>query len=391
MRTRISIVAFAAFALASALATAQSIKSIQPTASVQPTSSRQPTPSVPPVQRPLSSERGGAVVAVLCYHHVDSAVRTKYSVTSEQFERQLDALQAAGFSFISPQRLEAFYRDGQDLPLKSVLITFDDGNYDVYLHGYPILRKRGIPFATFVYPNIVNAGHKRSCVTWDELKEMAANGATIGCHSKSHLYLTQPPAKVATKAAYDAWLEAETVKAKAEIEANVGIPVTEYAVPFGAFDSYARDKIQAAGFALAFNVNGVTADSRSDPWNVNRIIVEGNMTENALVAIASAPPLYFSSCQPADLSRIQIPNVTVSFTLDDHDAYDETTVQSKVGAYAGLELKHEIDDDRYVETVDLRRPSIYGVRVSARDKMGRLCRGMWFFFYDTQLPDFLTK
>lgn len=365
--------AIAAFALAAALAAAQS---------------PQPAPVFP---RPLPSEQGGAVVAVLCYHHVDSAVRTKYSVTSEQFERQLDALAAAGFSFISPQRLEAFYRDGQDLPPKSVLVTFDDGNYDVYLHGYPVLRERGIPFATFVYPNIVNSGHKRSCVTWDELKEMAANGATVGCHSKSHLYLTQPPAKVATRAAYDAWLDAETAKAKAEIEAKVGLPVTEYAVPFGAFDSYARDKIKAAGFALCFNVNGVTADSRSDPWNVNRIIVETNMTEQALVAIASSPPLYFSSCQPADLSRIQNPNVTVSFALDDHDAYDEASVQSRVGAYAGLELKHEIEDDRYVESVDLRRPNIYGVRVSARDKKGRLCRGMWFFLYDVQLPGFLAR
>jgi peptidoglycan/xylan/chitin deacetylase (PgdA/CDA1 family) len=339
--------------------------------------------------RLASSQEGGPMVAVLCYHHVDCSERTEYSVTSEQLGKQLDALLAAGFTFIDPGRLEAFYREGKPIPLKSALITFDDGNYDVYAHGYPLLRKRGIPFAFFVYPNMVNAGHARHCVSWDDLKLMAENGVTVGCHSMSHPFLTQPPVAVKDKAAYDSWLDVELVKSKAEIESKIGRPVTQFAVPFGAFDSYVRDKLKAAGYSLAFNVHGVCADIRSDPWNVNRIIVLGSMSAEALVSLASAPPIYFAANSPPELSRVDTENVTVSFTLDEASAFDESTVQSRVGAYAGLELRHIVEGDRFVETVDLRRPTIYGVHVSAKDKTGRLCRGMWLFIYERKDPDFL--
>lgn len=334
----------------------------------------------------VTAEQGGPLITVLCYHHVDCAVKTEYSVTSAQLSEQIDALKAAGFSFIDSRALEDFYVQGKPIPVKSALITFDDGNYDVFRSGYPLLKKRGIPFTFFVYPKAVNEGHAKHGVDWADLRVMADNGVTIGSHTMSHPFLTKPPETVTTREEYDVWLENEIAKSRAEIETQLKRPVTEIAIPFGAFDAYIRQKAIEAGYTMAFNVNGVNSDVRADRWNMNRIIVKASMSIKQFLELATAPPLVFSSTQPSALARIHSETTDVTFILDDAEAYDESTVQSHVSSFEGLELQHIKDTDFYVETVDLRRPAFYEVYVSAKDRVGRLCRGAWLFIYEKDSP-----
>jgi peptidoglycan/xylan/chitin deacetylase (PgdA/CDA1 family) len=343
----------------------------------------------PPATLPPDSQHGGPILSILCYHHVSPTIRSDYSVTSEQLGAQLDALAKEGFSFVSPAQVEAFYDSGAPLPRKSALVSFDDGNLDVYANAYPLLRARGIPFAFYVYPNAVNRGHAVHCVSWDDLKVMAANGVTVGSHSMSHPILTRPPKSVADRAAYDAWLEREIVGSKAEIERKLGLPVTQFAVPFGAFDRYIYDKIRAAGYTLALNVHGAIADSRADPLNLNRVIILSSMSMARFLELATSPPLYFDSATPADLSRVDVENTSVSFELDGAETIDEMSVQSHVSSFAGLKLRHVKEGDLFIESVDLKRPAFYQVRVSAKDKTGQLRRGAWLFMYDRAEPAYL--
>ena len=338
---------------------------------------------------PASAQDGGPMVTVLCYHHVDCAVKTDYTVTSAQLAAQIDALRAAGFTFIDSRALEAFYTKGEPIPLKSALVTFDDGNYDVYRYGYPLLKKRGIPFTFFVYPNAVNAGHAKHCVDWADLKVMATSGVTVGSHTMTHPFLTKPPATVLNKAGYDVWLDNEIVNSRSEIESKLGRPVTELAVPFGAFDVYVKERIKAAGYTLAFNVDGANADIRADHWNVNRIIVKGSMSMDYFLELATAPPICFVSNTPGNLARIDTENTVVSFTIDGAKSFNEATVQSKVTSFEGLDLRHITEGDLFIESVDLRRPTFYGVYVWAKDHKGKLCRGAWLFIYEKELPDYL--
>jgi peptidoglycan/xylan/chitin deacetylase (PgdA/CDA1 family) len=335
------------------------------------------------------SQHGGTLLAILCYHHVDSALRTEYGVTSAQLSEQLDALEKEGFSFVSGPQVEAFYAEGSPLPQKSALITFDDGNLDIYTHAFPLLQKRGIPFVFYVYPAAVNLGHAGHCVSWDDLRDMASKGVTIGCHSMDHPILTSPPQKVANRAAYDAWLDRQLVQSKTEIEANLGQPVREFAVPFGAFDRYVYSKIKAAGYALALNVHGAIADSRADPFNLNRLIVLRSMSTSRFLELATSPPLYFDAMTPGDLSRVETEYTDVSFEIDGADSIDETSVKSHVSSFPGLKLRHLKEGDRFVESVDLKRPAYYAAQVSARDRAGRLCRGAWLFLYDKTIPLYL--
>jgi peptidoglycan/xylan/chitin deacetylase (PgdA/CDA1 family) len=339
--------------------------------------------------RQADSQHGGPMLTVLCYHHVDSSRRSNYSVTSAQLEAQIGALRAAGFIFVDSAAVEAFYEGRGELPAKAALVTFDDGNLDVYEHAYPLLKRLGVPFTVFVYPNAVNRGHEIRCMSWEDLRDLADHGVGVGSHSMSHPFLTLPPKSVTDKAAYDAWLTRELIDSKTEIEAKLGRPVTEFAVPFGAFDAYIRDRIKAAGYALAFNVHGVNSDSRADPWNLGRVIVLSNLSKDGFLELAASPPLYFAKQNPADLSRVDAELTSFAFELDGADGLDEKTVQGHVTSFPGLELRHVLEGDLFVETLDLRRPAFYEAHVSALDKTGRLRRGAWLFIYEKRTPDYL--
>lgn len=222
-------------------------------------------------------------------------------------------------------------------------------------------------------------------------RDMAANGVTIGSHSMSHPILSHPPKYVLSRAAYDAWLDREIVQSKAEIEGRLGRPVNEFAVPFGAFDRYVYGKIKAAGYTLALNVHGAIADSRADPLNLNSFIVLRSMSMERFLELATSPPLYFDSTPPADLARVEAERTDLSFELDGAEAIDETSVQSHVTSFTGLELRHVKEGDLFVESLDLKRPTYYAVYVTAKDRSGRLCRGAWLFLYDRVEPAYLIK
>ena len=81
-------------------------------------------------------------------------------------------------------------------------LTFDDGRLDQYTLAYPELRKRGLR-ATFAIIGSKVGGVMRSkqdraegtdgtpCMTWDMLREMAANGMEIPSHGWSHQAVTR--------------------------------------------------------------------------------------------------------------------------------------------------------------------------------------------------------
>lgn len=339
-----------------------------------------------------SAQEGGPMVTVLCYHHMNCESAGEYSVTSEQLSAQIDALLGAGFTFVSSAELDAFYSEGKPIPAKSALITFDDGNYDVYEYAYPLLKKRGIPFTFFVYPSIIRLGHARHCVNWDDLKVMAADElVTIGSHTYDHPFLTKPPADVTNRTKYDKWLQHEIVDSKSVIESRIGKPVTELAVPFGAYDQYVRDKIRLAGYTVAFSVSGANSDIRADRWGVNRIIVSGKMSIPYFLEMATSLPLYFVSYAPTDLSRVTGENTVISFKLDDAEYLDESTIQSKLTSFPGLALRHMPDADQYSETVSLSKDKFYEVYVWGKDREGRSCRTSWLFMYNRELPSFLRE
>ncbi len=68
---------------------------------------------------------------------------------AEDFEMRLECLRLGGYNVIPlASALEGLY--AKTLPKKSVVITIDDGNYDFYAKGYPLLQRYGYPATVYL-------------------------------------------------------------------------------------------------------------------------------------------------------------------------------------------------------------------------------------------------
>jgi peptidoglycan/xylan/chitin deacetylase (PgdA/CDA1 family) len=89
---------------------------------------------------------------ILCYHGVsledENQWRPFLYMSPEELERRLDILRDGKYAVLPlAEGLERLYR--RDLPLRSVALTFDDGNYDFYKQAWPRLKQYG--FQATVY------------------------------------------------------------------------------------------------------------------------------------------------------------------------------------------------------------------------------------------------
>jgi peptidoglycan/xylan/chitin deacetylase (PgdA/CDA1 family) len=111
-------------------------------------------------------------LAVLTYHRIADPARSQHlypgliSAGPSEFEEQMRFL-AARHRPLALGELLAVRRGEARLPLRSVLVTFDDGYRDFAEDAWPILKRHGIPVVLFVptaYP-----GEPGRAFWWDRL------------------------------------------------------------------------------------------------------------------------------------------------------------------------------------------------------------------------------
>jgi len=90
---------------------------------------------------------------ILCYHGVslddENEWRPFLYITPQQLERRLIALREGKYEVLPlEEALERLYRN--DLPPRSVTLTFDDGTYDFYAQAWPQLKAYGFPATVYL-------------------------------------------------------------------------------------------------------------------------------------------------------------------------------------------------------------------------------------------------
>jgi peptidoglycan/xylan/chitin deacetylase (PgdA/CDA1 family) len=179
----------------------------------------------------LQSDPAEAAV-ILVYHHVSESTPPSTSVTPERFAAHLDYLAAEDFAVWPVERLLAAVIDGAEaVPERVVAITFDDAYSSVYTTAWPMLSERGWPFAVFVNTDAVDAGHT-PYMDWDALRELRADGVTIGNHSASHAHLiAREPGE--SPGSWQKRIQADLDKARQRIGEETGAHPTLFAYPYG--------------------------------------------------------------------------------------------------------------------------------------------------------------
>ncbi|MEK7519648.1 MAG: polysaccharide deacetylase family protein [Patescibacteria group bacterium] len=203
----------------------------------------------------------GAVI--LMYHSVGDNGKL-FTVTSENFARQMQYLHDHHFSVLGLE--DAVSRmQKNDLPPRSVVITFDDGYQDNYTNAFPVLRQYRFPATIFVNRNVEGL----EALSEQGIKEMAASGlVTFGSHAHRHVKLAQLS---------DAEIETELAVSKKTLEGITGTEVRALAYPYGSYDARVKN-IAAQHYHLACAVHKGRVTASSDMLALSRNSIDSEVT-----------------------------------------------------------------------------------------------------------------
>ena len=186
---------------------------------------------------------------ILQYHHVSDTMPAITSISPKRFTEQLDWLAAHHFEVWPLAKLVDYVKQGKPTPQRVVAITFDDAYESIYTTAFPILKKRGWPFTIFVATKFVDS-RREFYLSWEQLKEMQASGATIGNHTYNHAHLIRRLDGEST----DAWQRRVTddiEHAARMIHDHLGVTTRLFAYPYGEYDGAVIaivDKLGYIGF-----------------------------------------------------------------------------------------------------------------------------------------------
>jgi peptidoglycan/xylan/chitin deacetylase (PgdA/CDA1 family) len=192
-----------------------------------------------------SAEPGPHAVAFL-YHHFGVDRYPSTNVTMTEFDAHLDYLAGHGYHVWPLARIVAHLRSGEPIPDHTVAITIDDAYLSVYENAYPRLRKRGWPFTVFVSTDAVDKGYS-NFMSWAQMREMQAHGASFANHSATHDHLIKFQ-HGEDRAAWSKRVRADIARAAKRLKSELGESPPLFAYPYGEYNAALAALVRDMGY-----------------------------------------------------------------------------------------------------------------------------------------------
>ncbi len=234
-------------------------------------------------------------VPVLMYHHVNQHKGDMVTVAPEVFEKQMLYLSKAGYRTLKADELFSFIHGDLSLNKRAVMITFDDGWLDNYVHAFPVLRKYNLNATIFIATDWINGetdkvlrkdlhipkhreskrlidqgqGHK-VVLNWKLIREISESGLVeFYSHTKSHRSCDE-------LSETELWEELEG--SKYVLEEKIGRPCQYLCWPYGKYNNTAVNIAKKIGYKAVFTTAHGTAKRGDDALAIKRIVVKDNIT-----------------------------------------------------------------------------------------------------------------
>lgn len=236
-------------------------------------------------------------VPVLMYHHVSPSAGA-VTVSPVHFADQMAMLAREGYTTLGA-RVFSEYLAGKPVPSKSVVLTFDDGYLDNWVHAHPVLAEHGFTALGFLVSGWVNSGPVRpnaldststldllghsaakaaieagvpdqAILRWSEIDAMRQAG-TFEFHSHTHhTRWDRVSANADTKRAS---LRDDLLQARAALAQHLGDVSDHLCWPQGYFDTDYVEEAHAAGFRHLYTVEPGTNPRHGNPARILRLDV----------------------------------------------------------------------------------------------------------------------
>lgn len=358
---------------------------------VQATPTPAPTPAPTPQPTPVQINEHASVIA-LCYHRFEDRPRDSLAIKPEEFEQQMQALKDNGFTVIGMKDFLAWRRGEQAIPDKCAIISIDDGYVSSYDVAWPILKKFNYPFTMFVYLKYIGSGGKS--ISWAQLEEMRDAGVDIQSHSISHQDLRRKAGR--TEEQYLSWLRDEIAGSKEQLESRLGIKISVFSYPFGAYNEKAREVAKAAGYEACFTVYGQKLGYGSQMDLLGRYAIEstkpqvfqtamkmiggGGVSQSAMASSQVAPETM--ATEPAQGATVSNPLPLIRANLSQLGEVDPASVEMRVSGMGLVPAKYDPATKTVsFQTAQKLSQKNYTVIISAKVR-GKKVESRWNFNFD---------
>ncbi|MGN6431544.1 MAG: polysaccharide deacetylase family protein [Gaiellaceae bacterium] len=192
-------------------------------------------------------------------------------VGREDFALQLAWLHAHGYHAISLRRVYDYWRRGDALPPRPIVLTFDDGYPQDFTRVRPLLAQRH-------WPGVLNLAVRNLLdgkLTVRQIRLMIRQGWEVDAHTINHIDLTTlgPSA-----------LHHEVAGSRTWIRRRFHVPVDFFCYPSGRYNARVISAVRSAGFLGATIEGAGSASPRDGFFTLPRIRVSRSDGVSGLAA-----------------------------------------------------------------------------------------------------------
>ncbi len=199
-------------------------------------------------------------IPILMYHHISNDLQgtsmPELSVSPENFDAQLDYLQANGYTTLTVSQAVTM----RNLPAKPIVLTFDDGYTDFYKQAWPILRAHGMTATLFIVSDDIGGLNEWDIVSNKgipatkllnarQIISLDRAGVEIGSHSDTHPMMTQISER---QMAQEALLSQE------RLTRLLGHRINAFSYPYGMYNDKVCAYVANAKFKVACTTDETT-------------------------------------------------------------------------------------------------------------------------------------
>ena len=230
-----------------------------------------------------------AAVAIMYHRFGETGIPTT-NIRVEQLDRHLEILKQGGFNVAPLPEIVAALKGGTPIPPKTVAITVDDAYASALTVGWPRIKAAGYSLTIFVATEPVDHG-THGYLTWDQIRQLVADGVTIGAHSETHAHMAKLTPEQAA---------AEIAHSNARFQAELGFVPKLFAYPYGEANA---ETIKAASkvYDAAFGQHSGVISASDNRYFLPRFALNEHYGDEARFRLLiNALPIPVEDLAPAD-------------------------------------------------------------------------------------------
>jgi peptidoglycan/xylan/chitin deacetylase (PgdA/CDA1 family) len=222
---------------------------------------------------------GTTPVPILMYHVIAAppagAPFPGLYVPPVEFASQMRALKRAGWTAVTQDEVEAYWRKGISLPRgKPIVLSFDNGYQSQYTRALPVLRRLGWVGDENI--QLTGLPPSQGGLGDEEIRGLIAAGWELDTQGISHADLvTLSPGE----------LREQVASARGTIQRRFHVPVNWFCYPSGHYDADVIAEVKAAGFLGSTTVVPGWAHPNEDTYRLHRLRVLGGTSPQSLLAL----------------------------------------------------------------------------------------------------------